>query len=246
MARYDKISLYYRKLSQDDTYYMLTSTVKLVGSLKFSADQDPRLHKGWRDLAAAIANYETVSQAQPTVSSSGLSLKELDRNRDIDYRDLRSHIDIQSRSRQTAKQEAAKKLQERFTPYDKLHRLSHSEQSSQLSHLIKICEERETRTLLNQIGATELVANLKDSQEKFEQAHLKKMEGKSQKPINLKKQRLEEMLRIYKTIYRYLIALEEFGLDSYHRPVLAAFNDVRQTFADKLAKQTVKAKKTTD
>lgn len=223
---------------------MCSATLKLTAPLRFSAEQDPRIHKGLRDLDGAVNAYEAVMQA-PVVSTV-TNLQELDKNRDRDYRDLRTYIDIQSRSRQATKQEAAKKLQERFTAYNKLHNLSHSEQSSQLSRLIKICEERDTRVLLNQIGASELVANLKDSQEKFEQAHLKKMEGKSQKTVNLKKQKLDEMLRIYKTIYRYLIALEEFGLDTYHRPVLAVFNDVRQTFLDKINKQGAKSKKTED
>lgn len=244
MVSYDKLPLYYRKLSQDDTYYLMTATVKLVGTLKFSAEQDPRIHKGLRELTTAIAAYETARQAKPSAPVS--NLKELDKQRDRDYRDLRTYIDLQSRSRQTSKQEAAKKLQDRFSPYRNLPELSLSEQSSQLAHLLKLCEDRETKTLLTQIGASDLVANLKESQAAFEQAHLQQMTGKSQKAHPLKRQKLDDMLAIYKTIYRYLIALEAFGLDSYHRPVLAAFNDVRQTYLDKLAKQKAKTKKAED
>lgn len=238
MATYKKIVVYYNKLSSDDTAYLVSATLKLIAPLKFTAEQDPRIFKGLRDLDTAVQAYDNLKQAKPVVTVT--NLKELDKARDRDYRDLRDYIDIQSRSRQVAKQEAAKKLQTLFEPYKQLHRQTNSEQSSQLNRLIKLCDDREVRSLLNQIGASELVSNLKESQAQFEQAHLKKMEGKSQKTTNPKKEKLDNLLRLYKTIYRYLISLEEFGIDSYHRPILAAFNDVRQTFVDKQKRQTKK------
>lgn len=241
MVNYTKIPLYYRKLSQDDSYYLVAATTRLLKETPISPEQDPRLHKGIEDLEKAIDSYDKVSQIKSATTQPRLT--DLDKDRDRDFRDLRDYIQIQTRNRQSNKQAAAKKLQELFDPYRQLPKLSRSEQSSQLERLIKRCEEKDTRQLLRLIGAEDLLLNLKESHNIFEVNQLKKMEGKSQQATNLKRQSLENFLRIYKNIYRYLIALEEFDMDSYHRPALAIFNDVRLTFLEKQQKKARQEKK---
>lgn len=243
MTSYKKVKLGLRALSIENLSYLCRATIKLVQQQEDSFKADERLKKAFQKLEVDLRTFDQVEQT--TAKGNSVSLTTLDKQRDRDFSDLKTYLKLKSRHRQDRIKQAAEKLYLLLQPYADLSRRPQSEQTTLLLQLFQQLDNKENRSLATLIGATDYITALKESHEAFDTAYLKKIEGKSQKasPSRLDLRRALE--DDYNNIYAYLLALEHFGQDSFHRPLLGSFNDVRQDFLDK-QKKTSKTKQKKD
>ena len=231
----------YKELSWEEASYLMTATKKLLDKQGIDLDVDPRIKETLARIITAIPLVNATEDK--TVAPAVKSLSELDRERDMDVQDFKAYVKSQLRHRNPTRRLAAEFLNDLILSFGNLTRLSQSEQSAAIIQLLTKLEEKEVRAKVNAIGAGDFYTNIKESQEKFEAAYLKKLEGRSKPKELTKTDQRRQVIKTYKTLYRYLLCLEELGIDSYHKPILIAFNDVRQTILDKLNKKKASEKK---
>ena len=242
MVTYEKIRLSLKTLANDKLSFLCRTTLKLVSPLLADFNDDNRLKTAILKLDSDITNFEAYEQ-QVKKSTTEVKLSDLDKQRDRDAMDFKTYLRLQLRHRQANRRQAAETLYGLISSFGDLVRLPHTEQSAQISQLIKQLESKEYRQMLSLVGATEYFANLKDSQDKFEAAYLKKIKVSDQVALPSRAEQRKIIEDDYNNIYAYLLSLEHFGQDSYHRPLLGAFNDARKAYMDQAKKKVGQAKK---
>lgn len=232
MPIYKKVKLGTRALSSENVSYICRATLTLILQLEQALNADPRLKKGVQKLQTDLNRFDDIEKISKTADRSNLS--ELDKQRDRDLASYRTYLKLKCNSRHENIRQAAEKLYLLLQSYGDLARRSHSEQSTLLVQLFKQLDTRENRSLLTQIGATEYVADLKASHEAFETNAITKIKNTKQKTGPSRTELRRALEDDYNNIYAYLLSIEHFGQDNFHKPLLAAFNQVRK---DVIAKQ---------
>lgn len=241
MTTYKDVSLQTKHVSKEDLEYLVDASLALLASKQLSLEEDQSLKAAVDCLKEARATYgQSQEQDQPKDSQR---LSDLDRQRDLDYADLKLYLKSQLRHRQPNRQEAAKQLFDLLEVYKEVLTKPQAEQSAGMKALLKQLEERDNRNRLTLVGAMDFYNQLKSSQERFDAAYLKRLEGRSQRPLVSKDEARRHLLKTYRMLYRYLICLEFFGKSTSHQALLAVFNDVRLTFNDTQARKHGHSKK---
>lgn len=241
MTTYHDVPLNLRSLSREELEHLVASTRDLLSKRELNLDDHDWLRFALTQLEKRVQIYSQAhAQAKLVVRSN---LRDLDRQRDLDFSDFRLAIRSQLRHRQSNRQKAAQELYDLSQAYIEMRSKSHSEQSNLMWRFLKALEEKDNRSKLSLLGVMDYYVNLKESQEQFDKAYLKRIEGRSLRKTVTREQARTDLLQAYHQIYRYLLALEYFGKDKSHQEVLGVFNDVRLLIREKVARRTRQHKK---
>lgn len=241
MTTYKEISIASSLFSKEGIEYLVDSTLTLMAKKKIILEAESELQMVMNCLREAKAAY---AHSQEQADSTAMErLSDLDRQRDLDFSDLRLYLRSQFRHRQANRQEAAKVLFGITEEFKEMLTKPQAEQSAAMKAFFKKMEEKENRSRLSLVLAMDFYNNLKSSQEKFDTAYLKRVEGRSQRQSVSKDDARKHLLKTYRMVYRYLLCLEFFGKTTAHKELLGIFNDVRLSFRETQARKAGQAKK---
>lgn len=213
----------------------------MIVKKKLSFEGHPDLQEAIDCLKEAREAYQAIIE---TASSQPVErLKDLDRQRDLDFTDLRYSLRAQLRHRQANRQEAANSLYEIIESYKDILGKPQLEQSAGLKAFFKVMESKDNQAKLILVGCLDYYKHLKASQEKFDAAYLRRVEGRSQRQLVNKEEARKHLLQTYQTVYRYLLCLEFFGKRTAHQDLLGLFNDVRLALKEAHARKAGQVKK---
>lgn len=241
MTRYTKVSFDLTKLSHQGFCQFIQATQGLVQGYANILDEDKDLKQALDNLGKGIAQLEQVLKDQGQTRTT-LSLSELDKARDKDFRDLVQFVKLHLTSRQVNKRQAAESLFAILLPYRESVTANLGEQTSLTKGLLQKLDERENKTKLNLLGGMDFFLNLKESHEAFQLAYLRRIEEKGAFQKGRVKNQRQQLHADYKNIYQYLLCRYYFNADTPLKAVLASFNDVRLSYRDQLRRQDSLAK----
>lgn len=131
---------------------------------------------------------------------------------------------------------------ELLLPYRESVTADLAEQTALIKTLLQKLDERDTKAKLNLLGGMDFFLSLKESQETFQLAYLRRIEEKGAFQKGRVKAQRQQLYADYKNIYQYLLCRYYFDAQTPLKAILATFNDVRLSYRDRLKRQDSLAK----
>lgn len=234
------IPLNLNRLSTSEFSQFHSTSLKAIEKTRVKLTEYPKLHQAITRLTNCLALLEPgIKQEKPV---TGTDLREADKRRDKDKKNLDMMVEIAKYSRNSTKQAAAIDIAKILSHYKSIHRENYEKQTKHTNQLIQRLEKSPYREKINQIGAMEQVQNLKESQENFYQLYLTYTQYQGQNISKKVSEARKDIKEQYTILYQYLLCVVYWDNHSPLKPLLLALNDCRKDYAKLLNRRNKKAK----
>lgn len=241
MPNKKQVPLYLKSLTNAEVAQFNMTTIRAIEKTQANFEDFPMILSCVSKIREALQLYEELLHQEKPVSSK--ELKEADKKRDIDYRNLSWQIIIAQSSRNVNKKAVADELFQLLNQFKGATKQNYEGQTAYIRTLLGRLEAKTFKDKINQIGAREVVDNLKNSQEEFYKLYLDYSKyQKKTKTASLRQQK-DDLLKCYDQFYKLLSAMVNADETSPLKPILLAVNDVRRDYAERVKRRRKKNKK---